>query len=112
MGSLDRFNSLETLETNFKLLLGDRALNLQGLHTVLPTSIVTVRLHADNAIDAPQYQPFLTHLTNSKAYLPQVSSFTLVGTPHADIIVPSPGPLVSQLKGLGVNFQFEPHPDD
>lgn len=74
---------------------------------VLPLSIETVRLHVDNATDAPQYQLLMRDVKDSVESFPYLSNFTLVGTPHIDTIVPSPGLLILELRDLAVSFHFE-----
>ena len=108
MGSLNEFKCLESLETDFRLLFGDPALYYLGLAAILSSSIMEVRLHVDNATDAPHYETVMNDLKDSKRCFPGLVTFMLKGASDIDTIVPSYGALVSELREMGVEFSFFP----
>ena len=67
-----------------------------------------VRLHVDNATDAPHYETVMKYLKDSKRCFPGLVTFILKGASDIDTIVPSYGALVSELGEMGVEFSFFP----
>lgn len=83
MGSLDGFRRLESVQTDFRLLIGDPSISWHKPSTILPSSIVNITLHIKSSDDSAFYQDSIQDIVDSPTDFPKLENITVVGVADA-----------------------------
>lgn len=83
MGSLDGFRRLESVQTDFRLLIGDPSTSWHKPSTILPSSIVNITLHIKSSDHSAFYQDSIQDIVDSPTDFPKLENITVVGVADA-----------------------------
>lgn len=103
MGSLAKFTCLDFVETDLRLLTGDSSISIHKLSTVLPSSIVNIKLH--NGSDA-HYQASIQEIADDLIRFGRLQKITVVGVVDVRATKISHQSLISVLEGRGTRLRF------
>lgn len=79
MGSLFKFTCLESVETDFRFLIGDPPESSHWACAILPSSIVYLKVHIKYPSDGAYYQAFLQDIANYLLTFNRLDEITVKG---------------------------------
>lgn len=106
MGSVEDFLCWEFLKTDLRLLIGAPAESYHDPLSVLPASIIEVKLHVDHSLDASRYKAIMLSTKEGLKYCPHLSDFTVVGIPHGALSAPSRNVLITEFRSTALTFSY------
>ena len=107
MGSLDDFTSLECVQTDLHLLMGDPSLTLRLAFHMLPSSIVNLRLHIDSPSDDECCKDIIENIMHMPKYFHRLKEFNIVGVTDVQAAEQSYESLIKVLAERGITVSFE-----
>ena len=107
MGSLDDFTSLESVETDLQLLMGDPSMTLRVAFQMLPSSIVNLRLHIDSPSDDACCKDIIENIIHMPKYFHQLKEFNIVGVADVQAAEQSHESLIKVLAERCIKVSFE-----
>ena len=107
MGSLEDFLSLEFLQTDLQLLMGDPSKTLRVAFQLLPSSIVNLRLHIDSPSDDECCKDIIENIIDMPEYFDQLQEFHVVGVADVEAAEQSHERLIKVLAERHVKLSFE-----
>ena len=108
MGSLARFQCLESVETNFRLLIGCPSESHHTLSTTLPPSIVNVTLHMTHLTDGAYCKLMIEEMIDDddEAYFERLARITIRGVSDTRAAEREHESLIGVLEGKGIGLSF------
>lgn len=113
MGSLAGFTCLESLETDLGLLIGDPSISFHSPSSMLPASIVNIKLHIEYSLDGAYYEASIQDVVDHPTLLDHLDKITVVGVPNVQAAELSHESLFRVLERRGTRLFFiaESEPD-
>ena len=106
MGSLKKFTCLESLETDYQLLLGDPSTSSLTLSSTLPSSIVNITLHIKYSVDGSCYQASLCDIVDSPTHFRWLREVSIRGMDNRPATEFALQGLVSMLEARCIRLSF------
>ena len=107
MGSLDDFMSLESVETDLQLLMGDPSMTLRSAYQLLPSSLVNLRLHIDSPSDDACCKDIIKDMIDNLRFFDHLKEFNVIGVADVQAAEQSHESLIKVLAGKGIKLSFE-----
>ena len=107
MGSLDDFTSLECVQTDLQLLMGDPSMTLRVAFQMLPSSIVNLRLHIDSPSDDACCKDIIENIIDMPKYFHRLEEFDIVGVADVQAAEQSHESLIKVLAERRITVSFE-----
>ena len=114
MGSLEPFMSLQYVQTDLRLLIGNPPVRCHKLSDMLPSSIVKITLHINSSDDGELYGDSIQGLADNRKYFDRLENITVVGVADVRAAILSHKRLISALKekSIGLSFVTDLESDD
>ena len=106
MGSLEEFTCLESLETDLWLLIGDPSKSFHSPSSILPTSILNIKLHIRYSLDGAYYEASIQDIADEPTYFDHLDKVTVVGVPNVQAAELSHENLFQVLEKRGTRLSF------
>ena len=107
MGSLDVFTSLESVQTDLQLLMGDPSMTLRIACQMLPSSIVNLRLHIDSPSDDACCKDIIENIIDMPKYFHRLQEFNIIGVADVQAAEQSHESLIKVLAERHIKVSFE-----
>lgn len=105
MGHLRNFTRLESVESDFRLLVGDPSMVYRALSDLLPVSIVDIRIHIDS-YDARYYPRSIQEIADNPDKIPRLKIVEVLGVPDVRAAELSHECQIKVLEGRGTRLSF------
>ena len=107
MGSLDEFTSLESVQTDLQLLMGDPSITLRVAFQMLPSSIVNLRLHIDSPSDDECCKDIIENIIHMPKYFHRLKEFNIIGVADVQAAEQSHESQIKVLAERRIKVSFE-----
>ena len=107
MGSLVNFTSLEFVQTDLQLLMGDPSMTLLVAFQLLPSSIVHLRLHIDSPSDDACCKDIIKNIIDMPDYFARLIEFNVIGVADVQAAEQFHESLIKVLAERGITVSFE-----